>query len=213
MNHYFMQNGRAYIMIDQLTLKPVRSWREIAAEVRQIEGIDSGIFEAVVVFNALGISTHSSCEGHLDNGWAAPYLVIGSTEKHVLELEQTVGDAMSTLSALMQQGRKEETRKLLSDIEPAWHALRSIHFRICQPVHFALALFYQTPFRARPDFDAQLTLLPSRWSYTGLGLLEPRGATQQLQRSDEARTERLARYQEELRNFTAFLKTFIDDVR
>jgi hypothetical protein len=36
--------------------------------------IDEGIKEAVIMFNAVGLYTSSSCEGHLDHGFPAPWI-------------------------------------------------------------------------------------------------------------------------------------------
>ncbi|HEU5382246.1 MAG TPA: hypothetical protein VFV38_43080 [Ktedonobacteraceae bacterium] len=52
------------------------TWNETVEQFRRVtdklgKRIDDGIFETVVCLNMLGISTTSSCEGHLD--WGTPY--------------------------------------------------------------------------------------------------------------------------------------------
>jgi hypothetical protein len=40
--------------------------------------VDEGIKEAVIMFNAVGLYTSGSCEGHLDHGLPAPWIDVGA---------------------------------------------------------------------------------------------------------------------------------------
>ncbi|HZO75528.1 MAG TPA: hypothetical protein VFB60_25210 [Ktedonobacteraceae bacterium] len=86
------------------------SWEEGCQAVEQFTdklglGIDSGIFETVVALNLLRIQTVQSCEGHLDHGYAYPWITVVDAERkrlltrewsHICALEdqaKTVGTA------------------------------------------------------------------------------------------------------------------------
>jgi len=51
--------------------------------------IDEGIKEAVIMFNAVGLYTSASCEGHLDHGIPAPWIHIGASNE---PKEQFIGE-------------------------------------------------------------------------------------------------------------------------
>ncbi|HLZ64012.1 MAG TPA: hypothetical protein VKR06_44355 [Ktedonosporobacter sp.] len=188
----------------------VRPWQEVEEEVGKIPYLDPGIFEAVVALNVLAISTLSSCEGHLNSRLSAPFVIIGVSDRLTTERDFEVRNKITHARNLFSQGQEQEAQRILSETEQTWDMLLSSHFHACQPLQFALTLFYQRASH-HTDYDAQLTLLPSRWSFTGVGLLEPRGAIHQKQRPEQEREQCLYRYQQEMHNFTAFLKTFIED--
>src|SRR5260370_29918875 len=59
----------------------MQRWDELAKKFSRTTDrlgmpIDAGIFETVVVLNALGIHTMASCEGHLDHGLPCPWVDI-----------------------------------------------------------------------------------------------------------------------------------------
>lgn len=59
-----------------------QSWQSFVREFEEKGGkdvreIDPGIKETVAAFNALGMKTHNSCEGHRDHGIGAPYITFG----------------------------------------------------------------------------------------------------------------------------------------
>jgi hypothetical protein len=64
--------------------------------------IDEGIKETVIAFNLLGIHTRQSCEGHLDEGVAAPWIDILSPESRKLfpKIEE-LREKLDTLSEEM----------------------------------------------------------------------------------------------------------------
>jgi hypothetical protein len=51
--------------------------------------MDEGIKEAVIMFNAVGLYTSASCEGHLDHGIPAPWIHIGAPNE---PKEQFIGE-------------------------------------------------------------------------------------------------------------------------
>ncbi|HLG63845.1 MAG TPA: hypothetical protein VKY19_18025 [Ktedonosporobacter sp.] len=62
------------------------SWEEACQAVEQFTdklglGIDPGIFETVVALNLLRIQTVQSCEGHLDHGYAYPWITVVDAER------------------------------------------------------------------------------------------------------------------------------------
>jgi hypothetical protein len=57
--------------------------KRIRKEIEQITDglgmpIDEGIKEAVAIFNAVGLYTSASCEGHIDRGISAPWIEISA---------------------------------------------------------------------------------------------------------------------------------------
>ena len=54
-------------------------WNELEEQFKHVtdalgKPIDAGIFQTVVAFNALGVSTIMSCEGHVDHGLPYPWI-------------------------------------------------------------------------------------------------------------------------------------------
>jgi len=58
-----------------------RRWADIRKKIEAIPDIDPGIIEAVTAFNAVGLKTDNSCEGHLDHGRNAPWITLKETEQ------------------------------------------------------------------------------------------------------------------------------------
>ncbi len=53
-------------------------WEQKREAVEKIAAIDAGITDTVIVFQALGINTNSSCEGHAERGRGAPWVGIAA---------------------------------------------------------------------------------------------------------------------------------------
>src|SRR5580765_6275630 len=68
--------------------------------------IDAGILGTVVAFNASGMYTTASCEGHLDHGAAYPWIDVSSKEAE--KLAQKIAE-------LLYEGKREdpETQHLM----------------------------------------------------------------------------------------------------
>lgn len=75
----------------------MKDWKELAEEFSHVTDkigrpIDEGIFEIVVALNMLGIHTRQSCEGHLDHGFAYPWIALLASNHHELNM---VADLLS----------------------------------------------------------------------------------------------------------------------
>ena len=69
----------------------MKDWKELAEEFSHVTDkigrpIDEGIFEIVVALNMLGVHTRQSCEGHLDHGFAYPWVALLDSNPHELDM-------------------------------------------------------------------------------------------------------------------------------
>ena len=92
-----------------------RRWDEVAERIdrtvdRLGKHIDAGIKEGVVALNVLDINTHSSCEGHLERGIAAPYIDIDA--KLSKEEEEQFRELLNT-----REQNRERFKELRDDID------------------------------------------------------------------------------------------------
>jgi hypothetical protein len=166
-----------------------RRWDEVAERVgrtvdRLEKHIDEGIKEGVIALNALDVNTHSSCEGHLDRGVAAPWIDIQA--KFSKEEEEQFRELFKT-----KEENKEKFKESRDDIER-----RNLEEQRKIIPH--LADFYKD--RDVP-FERRLML-----GSATLGRLESQGARFQKIENDETKQVRLKEYQEEMNAFIAFLK-------
>lgn len=79
-------------------------------------GIDEGIKETVVAFNMNGINTTGSCEGHLDHGWATPWVQFEAQDRPELRF---VGEAEIFQKAAATHGIPVEDIKTMETDEAA----------------------------------------------------------------------------------------------
>jgi hypothetical protein len=180
-------------------------WQEIADTLTRTRDklgkeIDAGIFETVLVLNALDIPTFASCEGHLDWGTCAPWVDIVS--KHPLT-QISIAKLMSEAMRECEKGEKtpEEEKALFQSIHAQRREVKVHHIQIRQKLMAYLAAFYQN--RDVP-YDCRLFVRPT--GTDGKSRLESQGADCQEVMPLDIRAEKLAAYQAEMQAFTAFLK-------
>lgn len=164
--------------------------------------IDQGIQETIVFLNALGINTTGSCEGHLDGGFASPWVDIGPKEtKKFVELSKKT-------SALRAKMRKEEEKKvpnekLLDKLSGQHYDLNQIKDKYTQKeiqkIYQLLEKFYQN---RNPEFLTRLVLSSFGWD----ARLQSQGLPLQILNNSKLRKENLKRYKDEMNLFTEFLK-------
>jgi hypothetical protein len=176
-----------------------------AASMQQVtdqlgKGIDPGIFESVVVLNALQFSTQQSCEGHVGRGRPAPWITFTSPEAVTLSRDA------ARLFAQGEQAEKtqgEVAAQLL--YEQANHFKRSaeaVHSQNQRRLIEYLAAFYSD---YRPAYD-RLLVVYSR--HPACSILESQGATSLVGQPLVVQAEKLSDYQDEMHLFTAFLKDY-----
>jgi len=169
-----------------------KAWEEMASRVELIadklgKEIDPGIKEAIIAFNLLDINTTGSCEGHLDRGTFAPYIDVKA--KGVDELEQEV-------QRLRAEGVEFEDKRILSLVEE----VERKNFEERKKLFPYFDEFYK---ERKVPFQQQLIIHGLGW---GRSRIESQGAEIQEIETGELRGKRLGEYQEEMREFTDFLK-------
>jgi len=181
-----------------------QQWDHLMCQYQQVtdvlgKKIDPGIFESVVVLNALGVNTTASCEGHLDWGTGAPWIDIAAPD--VWEEERRAREATA-------QARKQRQLKELPEAEIALlfahaHSLRREvdlkHLQVRKILMHYLALFYQDRVVSS---DRRFIV----YGLVGEARLESQGAGLLPLLTQEERQQKLCEYQEEMMAFTHFLK-------
>ncbi|HEY0753781.1 MAG TPA: hypothetical protein VGD98_07455 [Ktedonobacteraceae bacterium] len=99
--------------MDDTSLAKEQVWDRIVQRFSQVtdglgKPLDPGIFTTVVAFNAVGMITTASCEGHLKRGVPAPFLLFNS--------DALTADYKRARDA-MAQARKERQAQQLSTVE------------------------------------------------------------------------------------------------
>lgn len=165
-----------------------RRWDESAERIERTadalgRGVDQNIKETVIGLNLLDINTTASCEGHLDHGTNAPYIDIEA--KEVAELENRVKEAgnienkeTESIIEKIKQKNLEERRKALIVLDEFYRDRQA-------PFHKRLTIQGMARDRSR---------------------LESQGADLQKIEPEEIKKQRLSEYQEEMREFSSFLK-------
>lgn len=162
--------------------------------------IDKGIMEAVIALNVLGVMTDSSCEGHLDRGYAAPWIDFHAVG--IEALRKQASDANRKLrEAEEQQSSSETISTLTTEVYRLAREENVAYYRGAWRVYQALEAFY---LKHHVPYDQQLYLHNDSF---GNSRLQPNGIDYQPQRSSAMQAEKLVLYQQEMRAFAAFLKS------
>lgn len=166
-----------------MTSETERIWRDVAGAPAAIADalgrpIDPGIRETVIALNALGMSTVASCEGHLDHGLAAPWIVVG---------DPTAMPYAQQAAGLLREGKREQAEESHMTAKRLNLAQRRVLLDL-------LDAFYagRTVAAAR-----RLIINPAEWS--GIARLISQGADLQEIATPEERAQKLAEYQDEMR--------------
>jgi hypothetical protein len=148
--------------------------------------IDPGIMDVVVAFNAVGIHTTQSCEGHLDHGAAHPWVDVSSKE---------ADDIAQKIAWKLYEGKREddETQRLMQE-----------HRQLLLQAEYELIPYLNAFYQHQPfDYDRHLSI--SRFS-NGMPRVQSYGADCQEFRSGNERVAKLKAYQQEMQAFADFLK-------
>ena len=173
----------------------LKSWEEKLSVTgdRLGRGIDEGIFRTVLFLNAMGITTVSSCEGHLDHGEASPWIAVevDQDEKwHELKAER---------DAAFLKARTEKDTELYKKAHALDADLQRPSISLVYKLWPLLEEFYKD---RNVEFDVRLMV----WFLGfGCGRLNCQGCEVQVLRSEEEKLVRLKMYQEEMSRFTDFL--------
>jgi len=180
-------------------------YRDMQAFVSQMtdklgERVDARIAETVVLLNLLGIPTSGSCEGHMTHGTGAPWIDIEDTGIGAQTEEATRLFSLAKECKQQQGHMTEEVLHLFEQAHQARLTIKKKHITIRLRLLSLLATFYE---QRRIPFERQL-IIQSRSD--GKSRLESQGADMQEVLEPSARQQKLADYQQEMQDFTAFLK-------
>lgn len=188
-------------MIDALR---EQRWQQLVQHFERVidrlgKPIDPGILETVVALNALHIHTTASCEGHLHWGTGAPWVDIAAPNMD--EEDRKAGEAMNHARAQREAGvlDEEAIRTLLEKAQDRLTQVRKKHLAERQKLLGYLADFYAE--RLCP-YDQRLIM----YGAAGRTRLESQGVGLLPLLSEEERMEKLHAYQQEMREFTSYLK-------
>jgi hypothetical protein len=174
-------------------------WEQTREAVEKIADLDAGITETVIVFHVLGINTNSSCEGHAERGRGAPWVGIAAVP--TADLVQLEARHRRVIHEIEKLDIKHPDRyDLAGQSVEIGHKIKRMHAKEIVKVVPYLEAFYAQ--RIVP-FDRRLIL-----SIFGEGwcMVMSQGAELQDTRSFDERRQKLAEYQQEMQDFTAYLK-------
>ena len=189
----------------QINTQKADCWQETAERIsRTVDKlglpVDKGIKETVIVLNALGISTRASCEGHLDSGTCAPWVDIASSDPRAdVSIVKLSEEAQQECNR--NKKTEQEIRAIFAEVHKARRAVKAYHMEERRMLMAYLAEFYEN---RRVPYDHRLIIRPL--GTDGKSRLESQGADCQEVADLEEKAQKLAEYQEEMRDFTAFLK-------
>ena len=162
------------------------------------KSIDQGILDTVIILNILGIHTSGSCEGHLEWGTCAPWVTLEAPD--AAELDKASEEAFDRADQVDNEDN-DDADELYDEAHRLRLQAKSLHLAERQKLLLYLERFYQD--RLVP-YDRRLIVYPL--DEAGAGRLESQGADFQETAPLEKRQQKLLEYQEEMREFTAFLK-------
>jgi hypothetical protein len=186
-----------------ITIDKKQQWDDIVSIMAKVTDklgmpIDQGIFETVIVFNALGINTSMSCEGHLNRGRAAPWIRFQTKENAV---QMQAKEAIQHLEHLKENhAEASEIEKWSSEVFCLSREASTTCFHEPKHIMDYLEAFYRD--RLVP-YERQLML---RVDSFGSSMLTVHGEPFQSLHSPEIRQQKLLEYQQEMQAFTVFLK-------
>lgn len=179
----------------------LEDWQAIAEKLSHTtdalgKGIDTGIFNAVVALNVLGIPTVASCEGHLERAIAAPWIDV--EPPGVLTLRQQLRELQDQEGVQRTPGAaytpSDAIQRLRQEIKE-----QQLNARL--KLMALLDAFYRE--RLVP-YDRRLIISNRDW--LGRSRLECQGTELQEIAESALRQQKLAEYQGEMQAFTAFLR-------
>lgn len=197
-----------------------QQWEEMAQEVDTWgdglgSGLDEKIKDPVIALNLIGIASEQSCEGHLD--WGLPYPWI----QFVTDLPE-MEEARKAMDAIVAELLIEESNLLAQFPDKSWEEIDllpeaekymklvsewyGLDFKVegamavhLEPLYKLLEKFYES--KTSVVYDRVLVIIND-----GLYRLCSNGAGRQAGRSSEEREQKLKEYQQEMQDFSDFLK-------
>jgi hypothetical protein len=159
--------------------------------------IDAGILQMVVVLNLLDIRTTASCEGHINWGTGAPWIHIRAEDPNGEDQRVTQARQEALRQETLKQLPREEIDRLFSEMHQIAEQAEQKHRRL--RLMELLTAFYAD---RQVPYDIRLSI-------QNLGVisrLESQGASVIKMYPHSIREQKLLAYQQEMQEFTAFLK-------
>lgn len=154
--------------------------------------LDPGILEVVSVFRYLDIHTVMSCEGHVEGGFAGPWV-------DVLEPK---GSAI--LEDIYEFLRRHPSKEVPKKLRAARLAARKRNFNYTKPLAAALEKFYKT--HNTTPWDRRIVMT---WTMDGEVRLLCQGTWLNEVASRRVKFKKIQEYRREMNNFCSYLlKTF-----
>jgi hypothetical protein len=184
-----MANGGAFM----------QRWDELVEKFSRITDktgrpIDEGIFETVVALNALDITTSMSCEGHLDHGLPYPWIDVGISSYargyDTPEIQQLI--------LRLRELRREQDKDI--KMQQLWQEENKLRLQQRHKLFGYLAEFYK---KREVPFDRIITFVSS-------GRIRSQGGDFLELLSPGEQEQKLHEYQDEMRQFAAFLKSILN---
>jgi len=189
-------------------------WKRIEAQVDRIVDrlglpVDEAIKPLVVALKANDFGTTGSCEGHIDNGPAYPWVDIESklaeslaTDRHYGELKQKYGKWKAGIASMAPEDVAAYERLIDTMIRE-----NAVTYRRLLDV---LDEFYNVQASARHAPVVRLTIKRGPWNQSRLEPadipFDPDGRNLSRSWSEVVKKRRLPAYREEIRRFADFLK-------
>jgi hypothetical protein len=182
------------IQEDKLTV-----WKQKLSEMDHLQdglgtGLDQGIKETVAVLQLLGVHTRASCEGHIDHGIAAPWIDVESPNPVLADFRRFSIKFSEMADALEADGEvADAVYEKLHDLRKRISYIEALEYKKLIPYLDEFYLGKDVYYEERLIIDFR-------------GRLICQGALLQPAEAKETQAIRLQAYQEEMRDFTEFLK-------
>ena len=182
-------------------------WEEKRKDIDAIadargKGIDESIKETIIVLQLLGLNTTESSEGSLEEMYASPYVIFKPTGSEIEELEQKHQKLVEKMIAVEDESEEDELKRdeiahEMNLNERKMGRLRALELKKLLPY---LEEFYED---RKTSPERRFIINPHRIYH---GIMLPQGSMFQAAENEDTQAERLKEYQEEMRDFTQFLK-------
>lgn len=200
-----------------------QQWDNLAREVDTwTDGlgypIDQGIKDTVIALNLLGFTTRQSCEGHLDQGDANPWIDFTLNQPEVVTLQNQVSEFVRI--ELSEQYKALKIKYPRLSIHEILQTEEGENLRPTYEKFLFLLSLYQK--EAKKELQQLFELLDKFYqthdstedqklfvTIEGIVRLESYGSKLQAQRPENERKAKLMLYLDEMKAFTDFLKESI----
>lgn len=191
--------------ISEVNVSKSQEWGAIVAEATQItdangKPIDAGIFETVVGLIANGIPTIQSCEGHLDQGEMYPWVDLELETEEIKRLSEQYSNLDQQVEDLEIEGKvlEEELEERYIELNRMRRELEKIRAAESKKVYDLLQDYYEIRKAESIPYDQILVLRGSRLHHIG--------GSYQVSQTPEVQSTNLTKYQQDMKQFSAFLK-------